>query len=626
MRKRREKRRAAREAAMPAPARARFSEIPFLPAAAVLLAAALALYWSGLRFPLVFDDHHVTAQALSSHHAHALGRFGPRWLTDTSFWWIHVALGKDVLWQRLANVFLHAATAALLFGFLARLFEAVLAHPRARLMAFFGAAVFLLHPVAVYGVAYLVERSIVLATLFCIVALWCVLEGLLGRSAKPGRWYWAAGAAYLLAMSSKEHAVMLPAVAAGLAVLVHGASLALARRLAFPLALLALIAVLAVLRFRQYIGTAYEPFVSDVLGPGAQRPQAELAYPLSVLNQATLFFRYLLTWILPWPGWMSVDMRTAFPRELLAWPYAGGFAAWIAYPFLAAWLLTRRGALGLLGFGLLYPWLLFLTEVATVRAQEPFVLYRSYLWMSGLPAALPLLLERLGARRQATLLALLCAALVLAAHERLQSFSSPLALWSDAIRKNDEKLPLAERAYVARGLVHLDAQRLAEAGKDFEQAVRMNPAYPDAWLGRGSFHLRSARLAEARADLDRAVALDPKYASAYDKRCVVITSADGPAQGLADCEKAVQLDPANHEAWINLGAVYHALRRPADAKSSFERALAIAPNDGSANYNYGVLLLDMGRRDEATRRHIEIGCEAGIPSACDIMKRSRRAP
>ena len=51
--------------------------------------------------------------------------------------------------------------------------------------------------------------------------------------------------------------------------------------------------------------------------------------------------------------------------------------------------------LGLAGFALLSPWLLALTEFATVRAQEPLVLYRSYLWMSVLPAALPAVTARL---------------------------------------------------------------------------------------------------------------------------------------------------------------------------------------------------------------------------------------
>src|SRR5262249_13409608 len=44
----------------------------------LLVAAALLLYWSGLRFPLVFDDYNLNAFALRTHYATAVTR-----LTDS---------------------------------------------------------------------------------------------------------------------------------------------------------------------------------------------------------------------------------------------------------------------------------------------------------------------------------------------------------------------------------------------------------------------------------------------------------------------------------------------------------------------------------------------------------------
>lgn len=185
--------------------------------AAILIAAALLLYWSALRHPLVFDDHHLTEYALKTRYAQAASWFGLRWFSDASFGWIYALSGKDMFFQRLAYVLLHAMAGAVLFGFLARLFGAVLEDPRSRWFAFVGAILFVVHPVAVYGVAYLMERSIVLATLFALLSLWAVLEGLLRRS--PG-WWIAAAVAYYLAVFSKEHAIMVPAVAAALVLLV----------------------------------------------------------------------------------------------------------------------------------------------------------------------------------------------------------------------------------------------------------------------------------------------------------------------------------------------------------------------------------------------------------------------
>jgi Tfp pilus assembly protein PilF len=601
---------------------------PFAIVALALLGAALALYWGSLRHPLVFDDHQLRDYALRTFYADAASALGLRWLADASFGWIYAMFGKNLLWQRLANVALHACVAALLFGFLARLFRSVLDDPRSRWLALAGALLFLLHPVAVYGVAYLVERSIVMATLFSVLALWFVLEGMLRRSAG---WYAAAAAAYVLAVCSKEHAVMLPAVATALVLLAGGLSRELARRFAWAFGLFAVVGVTVVLRLKGLVGTAYEPFASDVfdhLGRASGEFDTELAWPLSVLNQATLFFRYLVTWLLPWPGWMSIDVRTAFPQELLAWPHAAGFLAWLAYPLAATWLLLKRGRLGLLGFGLLYPWLYALTEVVSVRVQEPYVLYRSYLWMSGLPAILPALAGGLGTRWRIGIAAAACLVLVVAARDRLDTFSSPLDLWNDVIAKNtDLRAPYVERAYIARGFVHFDAGRMEAAGADFARALELNPRSPDAHVARGSLHFGNARLPEALADFDRAIALDPNYASAYDKRCAAKIGLGRAPDALADCEKAVALDPKNHEAWINMGVIYHRLlKRPAQAAESYRRALAIEPAHGAANYNYGMLLVEAGRRDEAVRRHIAVGCESGIQNACEVLKRSRRGP
>jgi hypothetical protein len=39
-----------------------------------------------------------------------------------------------------------------------------------------------------------------------------------------------------------------------------------------------------------------------------------------------------------------------------------------------------------------------------------------------------------------------------------------------------------------------------------------------------------------------------------------------------------------------------------------------------------MLLVEAGRRDEAVRRHIAVGCESGIQNACEVLKQSRRGP
>ncbi len=544
-------------------------------AAAALPVAALVLYWGTLHHPLVFDDLQLSHGTLREGAAGARAGIGLRALSEASFSWIQALFGANLAWQRLINVLLHGAVGAALFCFLARLFAAVLGDSRAYWTAFLGALAFLLHPVAVYGTAYLMQRSIVMATLFSVLSLWCILEGLLRRSAG---WHALGAALYLLAVFSKEHAVMVPAVAAAMAVLVRGASLETLREFRLAFFLFVAVAATVLYQARALIGAAYEPFVADI-----SILQSVQAYPLSILNQGYLFFRYLLTWLLPCPCWMSIDLRVAFPAHLLAWPQSAGFIAYLAYPVASILLLRRGGRLGLLGFGLLYPWLLGLTELVAVRAQEPFVLYRSYLWMSGLPAILPALTAGLAPRVRHALLAATCLALVPPAWNRIDTFSDPLKAWDDAVRKNtDLSAPYAERAYINRGELHRGAGRNDAALADFERAIALNPRLAEGYVGRATLRLSMGQAQAALPDLDRAIVLDARHASAHAKRCAAKVALKRPAaEALADCERALALDPSDPESWTIAGIVHRSLGQLEAAAASHRRALELRKSFGA---------------------------------------------
>jgi len=589
-------------------------------AAAVLLLAALALYGASLGNPMVFDDFHIENPATRKGYAIFPPELQLRWLSKLSFAWTFVVAGTDLYWHRLLNVLLHVATATALFGLLARLFAIVLKEPGTRWIAFYGAALFLLHPVAVYSVAYLVERSIILATLFSLLALRCAVEAQMRGSIA---WLIGAAAIYFLAVSAKEHAVMLPAVAAALVVLLRSHAGISLRKFAIAAAIFGLIGLGVAFKARSLISATYEPFSAVAI---ATLPEFDprLAYPLSVMNQGWLFFRYLFTWILPWPGWMSVDLRVPFPQQLAAMPQIGGFVAWLIYPVIAALLLRRGGRLGLAGLGLLVPWLLALTESSVVRIQEPFVLYRSYLWMAGFFAILPAALWRVAPRFRHALVACICVVFAAAALERLGSFSSTYRLWDDVVQKNTgTQAPLVERGYVNRGMARLELGQREPALADFERAIALNDRYPDAWIGRASAHSTAGRPAQALADLDRALSLESRYALAWDKRCVAHLDLGRVAEARSDCERAIALAPLNVDALVNTGTVYYRLGLNAPAEVTYRRALAVDPAHGAANHNLGGLLLDAGRRDDIVRDHFVKGCKAGIANACDILGRNR---
>jgi Flp pilus assembly protein TadD len=555
-----------------------------------LFAAPVALYSGSLRYPLAFDDFDLRGSNLQI-YGQAWRHFGLRWVTDVSFGWTYLLVGTDLLWHRLGNVVLHALTVVALFALLRRLFGAVLAPPSSAgsdadlscgRLAFFGALIFALHPFGVYGVAYLVERSIVMATLFSVLALLAYLEGLLsGRF----RWFLGSAALYFLAVFSKEHCVMLPAVALALTLLLRKPSWSLVRELWPPFAMFLLIGVLIAVKRMNVIGVPYEPSAQNAIAqlPGAGgRP----IYLLSFITECWLFFKYLFLWIVPNPGWLSVDLRQKFAAELLSWPETAGFLAFVLYPMVAAWLLLKGGRRGLAGFGLLFPWLFYLTELSTVRIQEPFVLYRAYLWTAGLAAMVPLLSPPISARWKVALLSSICLAMVPLTLNRLESFSSTWKLWNDVVEKNtDKKLFFAERGYNKRGIASIQLENYADAIRDFTASLDINRKDPDIYLNRGMASMQLGIYADALRDFSAGLELNPKEPGFY----------------------------------VNRGIIYAANQRYAEAIAEFDRALELNANNPIALFNRGQALRLAARYDEGNA-DIRKSCALGHPAACGAPK------
>jgi protein O-mannosyl-transferase len=529
--------------------------IPFQPylQIALLLLAVIPLYAGSLSSPLVFDDFtfFATPETLSK-YGNTYFNLDLRWLPYASLAQTVNWLGLDIFWLRLGNVLLHAANAIALFFLLRRLFQVTLINddsPDGTLtslvwLAFFGALIFALHPVAVYGVAYLIQRSTLMATLFVLLMLRVYLEGLL-----RGGWYWMLAAVlfYFAAVCSKEHSIAAPGVALALTFLIRKPSAALLKQIAPYSILLALIAAIVIYFYsaKGILGTAYEPRAMEMLNLSAKMHELKNLpniYLLSILTQSWLFFKYLCLWLVPNPAWMSVDMREPFAMSLFGW-YTLGLIAFLAYFCAAVWLLLKQGRMGLLGFALLFPWILFLTEFSTVRIQEPFVLYRSYLWMPGLFAALPVVFGFFSPKKVFILLGVVSILLIPLTLNRLNTFSSTLLLWDDAEKlvRNKPKAYGVERIYTNRGNKLFQLRRYDEAIADFSKAIA---AYPDDELlygSRAKAYYFLGNYQEALLDYDRAIALKSDNKRFYYDRALTYRSLGNFVAAQEDFRKSCEL-------------------------------------------------------------------------------------
>lgn len=518
---------------------------------------AVALLYGGFLWsPIVFDDAYFFFDDTVTRYGSGDFDLSSRWLPYFTLGVSHQLFGLNLLGYRLPGLFLHAGVAIALFVFLQQLWRVILpAQEAGRLsytsLAFFAALIFALHPVAVYGAGYLIERTIVMATLFALLMWWALLRGL---EREHAAWLWASAIFYALALSSKEHAIMAPAVSVALLLLwwrTHGKDRGdplrawLLRLLPIFLAY-GVMALIVILNIKGVLGKIYEPQGADAaLRFSDLHLDANLIYPLSVFNQAALFFKYLGLWLVPNPVWMSVDMREPFATSFWAWPQTLGFTAFVAYPLVAFALMWRGGRSGLLGFALIVPWLLFATELATVRLQEQFVLYRSYLWAAPAFAGLVVLFDRLEKRHAVLGLVLFSLLMFPLAYQRLQTFSHPLLLWDDAaqlVKGKDNRMGLA-RIYFNRGH-ELERAGLSEmAIADYTRALHEKTDYLRPYLlsDRGASNLSLKRYAEALRDFDAAIVLKNDNPRSYMGRGLALEALNQAEAALPSFRTACQL-------------------------------------------------------------------------------------
>lgn len=475
--------------------------------------------------PAVFDDFYAITQFGAYDYALNFFSTTPRVFPYFTIGFFHVLSDGDLVWNRWFGIGLHALVLVALYRFMLRALRMAAgstgAEAKAALLVCAWVA---LNPVSVYAHGYLIQRTIVMATLFMLVSATLYL-----RAQESGRNADIVSAALtgVLAMFCKEHAVMTPVAVVLLTPLVcHWNRASLRRAVAYFLLCLPAMGWIVSLRGRSFVGSSYEIYAGQVMSQFSLPSPFDFSggeWAMSIATQLLCFWRYLFLWFVPNPQWLSADLRIDFSSQ---WTGAGGWLALLASVAVltgAAVIYCRRQGRGAAGAGaaaLLFAAVPFVVELSAVRVQEPFVLYRSYLWMPAYALLMGLLLVYADGRLSSgcvgfkhgfwAVLILACAVLFPLAQDRLRSFGSENNLWMDA----EAKLPRPDVAGADRIYYNLaneaGKQRNYERALELSQRViRQNPQASHGYMALGTSLMALKRLDEAYEAYEIALAHNP---------------------------------------------------------------------------------------------------------------------
>lgn len=451
----------------------------FLILAMLCAVMAVGLYQPGLNGGFFFDDkpnitENVSLYVMGLDH-HSLGRaamsfpggHGLRSMAMLTFGLDYFrAGGFDPAAFKATNIAIHAISVVILACFLRELLSvAGWSSRRASGGALVVALAWAAHPLQVSSVLYVVQRMQTLATLFLILALWSYLRmrcvqlqaGVAGRYAVWTLVFW------VMAMASKEDAILLPAYALALELCLFrfraaDPKLASGLRLAY---LVATIAAAMLLLF-----WALPKYWSWAVFPGRDFNSYE-----RMLTQSRVLVMYLGQIIWPAPGNLPFYYDTYPVSRGLLQPVTT-LACWLLLlGLIASAVVGRRRPIFSLGI-----MLFFLGHVisSSMLGLELVFEHRNHFPLIGIMLLLADLadaaMERWGQRAVVLVFAttvLLVSVLGIATFKRSQVWGSNLAFAEESVRI----APNSSRAWVALCRAHFDLSQGDYAGAEFSRAI-----------------------------------------------------------------------------------------------------------------------------------------------------------
>jgi protein O-mannosyl-transferase len=470
-----------------------------------------------------------------------------------------MTLGLDyLLWEmdpsgyHLTNILLHAASAAVLYLVALRLLGAALPGLGAtsrRIGSVFAALLFAIHPLRVESVAWVTERRDVLFGLFYLLAVLAYLRYCERNAAGDGRgrWaYWGSVACCGLALLSKSMAVSLPVILVLLDVyplrrLGGGIRAWLAPRgravliEKIPFVLLAAGAALVALTV---LGTS-----------GGLSPLAKVG-----LRGRIAVSLYALAFYL-WKMLVPLDLSPLYELPLRFNPMGPAFlvSGLTVLAVTALAVIQRRQWPALAAVWAAY--VVILLPVLGIAHNGPQLAADRYTYLASLGwCVLAGAGLALGWQRRHTL-RLVVTGLAVAVVASLGGLTwNQVHVWRDTDTLWSHALAVSPsaRAYMNVGLMLGRQGRLPEAVDHVREALRINPAFPEAYNAMGMVLAEQGRTKEAAEYLQLALRINPKLADAHNNLGLALADQDRLPDAITHFETALRLNPDLGDARRNL--------------------------------------------------------------------------
>jgi Tfp pilus assembly protein PilF len=471
---------------------------------------------------------------------------------------------QDTFSYHAVNVLLHFFNSIFIFLVVRRVVNwAAVGETQARILSFFAAGLFLLHPVQTESVSYIASRSETLSVFFVLAAMVVFLYR--DGSALSIPRVVALLALFAAAGLSKEHTVVLPA----LFILTDyywkfefSPSVIWRNwKLYLPIAVGAVVVLANIFRILRGNQTA-----------GFQIKG--LTWYQYFFTECRVIWDYIRLYVVPFG--QNLDPDIDISRNIVSHGAIVGLAGLLAVSVLA-WIYRRRFPLAS------YGWFVFLILIAPTSSfapiRDPMAERRLYLPFIGLLLITMEFLRRWKASRTTLASVLTLVLLVEGAitYQRNLMWGSEIEIWKDTAAKSPQKL----RPRFQLAMADFHAGACADSVDEFQKAAALEPPQYDLLLDWGLAYDCAGNSQQAIAKLQQAAAQHPG-AHTYSQLGREFGKNGRYPEALDALATAQRLDPDFAMTYQTLGDVHASQGKLAEAREDYQRVLTLDPNNQPA--------------------------------------------
>ena len=563
-------------------------------AAGLIIACTLIAYANTFEVPFHFDDEHAIVLNrvlhIKSLSPQAWIKFlsvkwhGLRKFTNVTFA-VNYYMGQlNPFVYHVTNLLIHMGAGLLLYGFLWLTLRLPVFRQSYDSIAFpvslLSSLLFVVHPIQIQAVTYIVQRYSSLATLCFLLCMVCYVNGRLSSGSR--RWVWSGMSLIggILAFYSKENTLVLPLFIGLYEFLFFQEGRLKIERKTLRLILLGLgLLLFALLLFwGKFFLEAFHHRLSRMTGLWSDR----------LLTQCRVFVFYLSLLIYPDPSRLNIDHDFPLSRSLLHPPATLPALLFVLGLLgLAFWRVKRNP---LLSYSILWFYgNLLIESILPIDMVFEHRLYRSsasafFLFslcaMRGINWFRQKRPDFPGATKpygfETVVILLLILPLMIFTFQRNRVWGSTITLWEDAVRKSPQK----PRPHNNLGVEFHKAKETEKAIASLTTSLKLakdEDEYASPHFSLGLIYAEIGQTEKAIYHLEKYYVIKPEEAKPLNEIGILYLKNRSFEKAISYFRRGIEIDPKEPKFYANLGNAYLQTNRIVEAIPLFQKALSLDP-------------------------------------------------